>query len=458
MVFSEIVGTLSFLQPQADDDMSDRLNYYYTSTFLLVTAVLISLKMFGGRPVECWVPAEYKGSWEDYTEMFCWARSTYWVPFNEEIPDSVEEREERMVAYYQWTPFFLVVSAFMFYLPCLIWRLMYDKSGVRLRDIIGVAGDKSNIQPDLRLQNVKGLAAHLSSVFQHQFRLGTKHPNHHRFLRCLNFRYYEAYMTLLYISIKALFLINVIGQLLLMNKFLQTDGYNFYGIGVIIDLISGRPWHESGNFPRVTLCDMNIRTLGNVQRHTVQCVLVINIFTEKVFILLWMWYTALTIITLGSLISWIISSVSFEERRKFIARRLELADVEFKRAEYKDEIIQFVRERIKMDGVFVLRMLTIHTGVMVCTEVIDAMWDQFLLEEGKGDLLERASSRQDRTSGSDDETGGGLDVGSVGGDQAPRRKTSVLVPLMLPALAGRGIDRRHRHQVPLRKHFKSGRR
>lgn len=41
MVFSEIVGTLSFLQPQADDDMSDRLNYYYTSTFLLVTAVSV---------------------------------------------------------------------------------------------------------------------------------------------------------------------------------------------------------------------------------------------------------------------------------------------------------------------------------------------------------------------------------------------------------------------------------
>ncbi|VDO11885.1 unnamed protein product [Haemonchus placei] len=67
MVFAEIVGTLSFLQPQADDDIFDRLHYYYTTTFLLLTAVLISLKMFGGRPIECWLPAEYKSSWEDYT-------------------------------------------------------------------------------------------------------------------------------------------------------------------------------------------------------------------------------------------------------------------------------------------------------------------------------------------------------------------------------------------------------
>lgn len=32
--------------------------------------MLISIKMFGGRPIECWVPAEYKGGWEDYTGKF----------------------------------------------------------------------------------------------------------------------------------------------------------------------------------------------------------------------------------------------------------------------------------------------------------------------------------------------------------------------------------------------------
>lgn len=30
-----------------------------------------------------------------------------------------------------------------------------------------------------------------------------------------------------------------------------------------------------------------------------------------------------------------------------------------------------------MDGVFVLRMLTIHAGILVCTEIVDEMWEEF---------------------------------------------------------------------------------
>ena len=69
-MLSDIIGTLSFFQPSYDDDFTDRLNYYYTSTFIIISAILISFKMLGGRPLECWVPAEYKGSWEDYSGTY----------------------------------------------------------------------------------------------------------------------------------------------------------------------------------------------------------------------------------------------------------------------------------------------------------------------------------------------------------------------------------------------------
>ncbi|XGW21941.1 hypothetical protein V3C99_004699 [Haemonchus contortus] len=415
MVFAEIVGTLSFLQPQADDDIFDRLHYYYTTTFLLLTAVLISLKMFGGRPIECWLPAEYKSSWEDYTEMYCWARNTYFAPFEDVNLPEVQERGKTMVSYYQWVPFFLVIVAFMFYSPCLLWRLLYDKSGIRLKDIMGFANDKSNVQPAARRANINGLAMHLSSVFNHRFRFGSTHPYHHKILKFLNLRFYEAYLTFLYLGIKLLFLINVLVQMFLLSRFLETNSQGFYGYGIVWDLITGKGWTESPNFPVVTYCDMEIRILGHVQRHTVQCVLVINIFTEKIFLLLWLWYTLLAVISFGSIMSWIFSSLPFDQRKKFIARRLELADVSFKRRNFTVELDEFVRDFVKMDGVFVLRMITIHSGVLICTEVVDTMWDQFLAEQAEKDEYkgDRAPS-----------------AGAHSLDVPLRRKTSVLVPLM----------------------------
>uniref|UniRef100_A0A914C4U7 Innexin n=1 Tax=Acrobeloides nanus TaxID=290746 RepID=A0A914C4U7_9BILA len=294
--------------------------------------------MLGGKPIECWLPAEYKDSWEDYTEIYCWARNTYWVSFHANIPVEEQNRENHMISYYQWTPFFLVICAFMFYFPCLIWRLFYDRSG----------------------------------------------------------------------------------RIFLMNRFLQTDDYSIYGLGVLKDILMGKPWSESGNFPRVTYCDMDIRILGNVQKHTVQCVLVINIFTEKVFILLWIWYTVLALVSATSLFSWAYSSFPFIQRKRFILRRLELADIEFNRKNFKAELDKFVRDYVKMDGVFVLKMLTIHSGILVCTEVVDVMWDAFLAEIGKYPLSEDELKKAEIP---------GSDLLEVP-RPPPRRKISVLVPLL----------------------------
>ncbi|KAK5982970.1 Innexin [Trichostrongylus colubriformis] len=213
----------------------------------------------------------------------------------------------------------------------------------------------------------------------------------------------------------------------LLSRFLETNSQGFYGYGIIWNLVTGQGWTESPNFPVVTYCDMEIRNLGHIQRHTVQCVLVINIFTEKIFLLLWLWYTLLAMISFGSIMSWIFSSLPFDQRKKFIARRLELADVSFKQRNFTVELDEFVRDFVKMDGVFVLRMITIHSGVLICTEVVDTMWDQFLAEQGHKVITSLLNDHTEKDEHKGDR------APSVGGhsiDVPLRRKTSVLVPLM----------------------------
>lgn len=69
------------------------------------------------------------------------------------------------------------------------------------------------------------------------------------------------FLVCLYFFTKFLYLINIIGQLFLMEKFVGNE-YTFYGFRVLIDLINGREWCHSGNFPRVTFCDFEAKKLG----------------------------------------------------------------------------------------------------------------------------------------------------------------------------------------------------
>uniref|UniRef100_A0A0M3KCS8 Innexin n=1 Tax=Anisakis simplex TaxID=6269 RepID=A0A0M3KCS8_ANISI len=101
------------------------------------------------------------------------------------------------------------------------------------------------------------------------------------------------------------------------------------------------------------LCDFEIRVLGNVHRHTVQCVLVINMFTEKIFVFLWLWLLLLSFGTAINLVVWFLSLAFSSWRHSFVTKFLECES---------DQTHRFVHHFLRPDGVLLLHVSFFRTS------------------------------------------------------------------------------------------------
>jgi len=85
-------------------------------------------------------------------------------------------------------------------------------------------------------------------------------------------------------------------------------GYHLYGVKVVSDLISRKGWEASPFFPRITLCDYQVRRLGqNLHNYTVQCVLPYNLFNEKIYIFMWWWLVFVATMSILGLLTWLFT-------------------------------------------------------------------------------------------------------------------------------------------------------
>lgn len=103
---------------------------------------------------------------------------------------------------------------------------------------------------------------------------------------------------------------------------------------------------------------------------------VINMFTEKIFLLLWIWLLLLIFLTAGSMIYWGLSQFRSSTRLSFIHKHLELSC----QAPSKEDkqLRKFTMNYLRPDGLFILRMIAGHSGRTMCTEIIHELWARFL--------------------------------------------------------------------------------
>jgi innexin len=248
----------------------ERLNYYITPTILLIFAVFLSAKQYFGKPIQCLIPTEFKNGWDDYVEDYCFVQNTYIIANKELFSIDTAlfgdfSNEKKEINYYQWVPLMLILQALMFYVPNIIWKIC--KHFFNLEFIIKDVS-KTNLIPE-RLQKI---SANLKQNFIYS--------------KCLPI---DCSITIAYAFVKLLSLLNLLLQFALLMLFIGQN-YIFWGLSAIKMILFGNGWVDSPMFPRVTLCDFNVYRLAADHHYTVQCVLMINMFNEKIYLFLWYWF------------------------------------------------------------------------------------------------------------------------------------------------------------------------
>ncbi|CAF4487528.1 unnamed protein product, partial [Didymodactylos carnosus] len=199
--------------------------------------------------------------------------------------------KSRLLNYYQWTPFIILLMALFFYLPRMIWRALSVRSGIDLLDIIEAAGESKTVKEvSDHDEMVKYIVDTIDMYVDDARRQQDADKRQTHILRklcqlccCMLGKFLGNYFITLYLFIKVVYILNVILQILLLNLFLDTNFMKF-GFESIKMFRYGLNQPESKYFPRETLCDFYVREplRGGepLQRITVQCVLTVNLFNQ----------------------------------------------------------------------------------------------------------------------------------------------------------------------------------
>ncbi|RNA05380.1 innexin unc-9-like isoform X9 [Brachionus plicatilis] len=337
---------------------------------------------------------------------YCWIKGTYYVEHHYDLNMfSVEARQESLLQYYQWVYFFLLFQAFLFYLPRIVWTFVSNKMlDYDLFNMVDAAIKYDSIESD-RESLVRYLSASLmnnhdwmqkdqdsvkTKVKQiiKELDLESKKKGYNMIIDSFNPRFImrkfsKSLLTLSYMCIKLIYLLNAFLQILLMNKFLSKNEDFFYGLEIFNSIMKGEgditSISDSKVFPRITVCDVHTRELGSDHSYTVQCVLSFNLFNERIYAFLWFWTFFVVIpYTAVDLLMWIKRIVIFGSgfRYSFILSRVNFG---CKGLTNRDKILikLFTEFYIGNDGVFVLKLIEHNSNAIVVSSLVNKMWEQF---------------------------------------------------------------------------------
>ncbi|ESO00644.1 hypothetical protein HELRODRAFT_185762 [Helobdella robusta] len=366
-----------------DDDFADRLSSRYTVVFLILFAILVSMGQYVRNPITCWAPKHFHDSHTKFTTNYCWVKDTYYLPWDSNVKNDESHYEPRQrIAYYQWIPFILLGMAVCFFFPSLVWHGFNTKSGVDADSILSASHKLERIDSyDSKKKTLRIITKQIDrflnsrQIVDFKSRVGCFLST--VFCHCCG-RRTSSYLVILFLISKVIYIFNVVFQLVALSYVLKAKFHSF-GIDMLSRFFNLKnDWTEDSfvAFPRVTLCDFRIRgqDFANVQNHTVQCVLPVNMYNEKIFLFLWFWMFIVAAVSVINLLIWIARILSRRDRMTFIRNRLSSKLLTNK----DNELVKhFVLDYLGQDGCFILRLVAHNTNHVTTTEIINDLWDSW---------------------------------------------------------------------------------
>jgi hypothetical protein len=217
-----------------------------------------------------------------------------------------------------------------------------------------------------------------------------------------------------YMFLKVLNLANVILQILLLNFILFENGFLNYGIDFFRKLYnSENPFSVSEIFPIISFCNFYVhQNLRQIHWYTAQCILNVNVYIEKYFVILWYWFVFLIVVNLFNIASWALE-LRRDNRLLFLGKYMRIFNKMYpKRAEQHEQQQQQPKEEeggnfahsvqfskstladldkialgrfcdryLRRDGVLMLHMIKAVAGEIIFLDLLGVLWDDFKEDE-----------------------------------------------------------------------------
>lgn len=345
-IFGSIKDLLKIDRVSIDNNFF-RLHYKVTFIVLIVCTLLVTSNQYIGDPIDCItgdVPSRAMDS-------YCWIYSTYTVPARltgaigrDIIQPGVGSQdgtsEIKYHKYYQWVCFVLFFQAMLFYTPRYLWKMW---EGERIKMLV------HNLNSPVVTKEYK---EERKKIIIEYFELNMGHHNGYmaQFVFCelLNF-------------------INVIGQMFLMDYFLDGE-FSTYGFDVLkfTNLATEMRIDPMARvFPKVTKCSFNsYGPSGSLQNFDGLCILPLNIINEKIYVFLWFWFIILAVLSAISLVLEALNLLCPMVRQMAIKSRFRCTHI---------PKIKNLLTKCKVGDWFILYLLSINIDTPIFEEIITEM-------------------------------------------------------------------------------------